>query len=94
MTRAMEFEEKSLSPLPGLKKQLRIVFFPTAVAVGHILPALPGLRTWFTMLPGHAGDTQTGRPSDFDVDLMSYHVTANPGREGGFFTPMPKRYGA
>jgi len=31
--------------------------------------------------PGHAGDTQTGRHGDFDVDLMSYHVTANPGRD-------------
>ena len=49
--------------------------------MGHILPALPGLRTRFTILPGHAGDTQTGRHSDFDVDLMSYHVTANPGRD-------------
>jgi hypothetical protein len=31
--------------------------------------------------PGHAGDAQTGRHGDFDIDLMSYHVTANPGRD-------------
>ena len=31
--------------------------------------------------PGHAGDLQTGRAGDFDVESISYHVTANPGRE-------------
>lgn len=31
--------------------------------------------------PGHAGDAQTGRSGDFDVDSVSYHVTANPGRD-------------
>jgi Domain of unknown function (DUF4928) len=30
--------------------------------------------------PGHAGDLQTGRRADFDVESVSYHVTATPGR--------------
>jgi len=30
--------------------------------------------------PGHAGDLQTGRQADFDVDKISYHVTATPSR--------------
>jgi hypothetical protein len=29
--------------------------------------------------PGHAGDAQTGRRGDFDIDYVSYHVTATPG---------------
>ncbi|MCL5670109.1 MAG: DUF4928 family protein [Acidobacteria bacterium] len=29
--------------------------------------------------PGNAGDTQTGREGDFDIDSISYHVTATPG---------------
>jgi hypothetical protein len=29
--------------------------------------------------PGHAGDAQTGRKGDFDVDGISYHVTTTPG---------------
>jgi hypothetical protein len=29
--------------------------------------------------PGHAGDVQTGRKGDFDVDWISYHVTTTPG---------------
>lgn len=29
--------------------------------------------------PAHAGDVQTRRKADFDVDLVSYHVTASPG---------------
>lgn len=31
--------------------------------------------------PAHAGDVQTGRSGDFDVDSISYHVTATPGRD-------------
>lgn len=31
--------------------------------------------------PGHAGDVQTGRWGDFDVDSVSYHVTGSPGRD-------------
>ena len=31
--------------------------------------------------PGHAGDLQTGRTGDFEVDSISYHVTATPGRD-------------
>jgi len=30
--------------------------------------------------PGHAGDTQTGRPGDFCLGSSCYHVTAAPGR--------------
>jgi len=37
------FDENVLSLLPGLAWQLRVRLFPTAVAMGHILPALPGL---------------------------------------------------
>ncbi|MDR3678119.1 MAG: hypothetical protein P4N24_21740 [Acidobacteriota bacterium] len=37
------FAEDVLSPLPGLPQQLRARLFPTALAMGHILPALPGL---------------------------------------------------
>ncbi|MGA3323570.1 MAG: DUF4928 family protein [Terriglobia bacterium] len=81
MIRVLWFNEGTLSPLPGLEKQSRIALFPTAVAVGHILSALPGLRKAIPNYPGHAGDAQTGRHGDFDVDLMSYHVTANPGRD-------------
>jgi hypothetical protein len=29
--------------------------------------------------PGHAGDAQTGRQADFDIECVSYHVTATPG---------------
>lgn len=29
--------------------------------------------------PGHAGDAQTGRSGDFDIDRISYHVTTAPG---------------
>jgi hypothetical protein len=29
--------------------------------------------------PGHAGDLQTGRKGDFDIDGISYHVTTTPG---------------
>ena len=29
--------------------------------------------------PGHAGDVQTGRRGDFDVESISYHVTTAPG---------------
>lgn len=31
--------------------------------------------------PGHAGDVQTGRVGDFDIDSISYHVTATPGMD-------------
>jgi hypothetical protein len=44
LIRVLWFNEGTLSPLPGLEKQSRIALFPTAVAVGHILSALPGLR--------------------------------------------------
>lgn len=31
--------------------------------------------------PAHAGDVQTGRLADFDVDSICYHVTATPGKD-------------
>ena len=44
LIRAMSFDERSLSPLPGLGMPTRrMLLFPTAVAMGHILSALPGL---------------------------------------------------
>lgn len=30
--------------------------------------------------PGHAGDAQTKRSGDFEINSISYHVTANPNR--------------
>ena len=41
--RALSFDENSFSPPPGLEMPSSSLPFPTALAMGHILPALPGL---------------------------------------------------
>jgi hypothetical protein len=44
LIRALRFDERGLSPLPGLRNQVRPLLFPTAVAMGHNLSALTGLN--------------------------------------------------
>ena len=43
LIRALWLDERGLSPLAGLRNQVRPLLFPTAVAVGHNLSALTGL---------------------------------------------------
>ena len=44
LIRPLWFDGRGLSPLAGLTNQVRPLPFPTAIAVGHNLSALTGLR--------------------------------------------------
>ncbi len=63
MIRALQFDERGLTPLPGLRNQVRLLLFPTAVAVGHNLSALAGLSKCGCMRDLTRLNTLRTRPS-------------------------------
>ena len=75
--------EPSVSPCVWVRAVLREADAETVEQVQkHLVEAQLQIRfpeRTVPNYPGHAGNVQTGKSGDVELDSVSYHVTANPG---------------